>query len=83
MPIFSGEFPETATLRKVEEDGLVPNHFNAPTGHAFLQFWHKMHSVAFFRLRELLLTSTSIGQTFRHLSQWMHFSSSHLTRSSE
>ena len=47
----------------------ICRHLSALTGHSFLHFWQRMHSVAFFRLRESLFTSTFIGQTFKHLPQ--------------
>jgi hypothetical protein len=39
---------------------------------------HRIHSVPLIRLRELSVTSTSIGHTFLHIPQEMHFSLSHL-----
>lgn len=48
-----------------------------------VHLWQRMHSVAFFRLRESLFTSTSIEHTFRHLPHWMHLLSSQWMRSKE
>ena len=46
-------------LRLEQNPCCAKDYFNALTGQAFLHFWHRMHSVAFFRLRELLFTSTN------------------------
>lgn len=53
------------------------------TGHAWIQFMHKIHSVPWSRPRELSNISTSMGQTFLHFPQPTHFSLSCLIRSSE
>ena len=52
-------------------------YYNAPLGQFFTHSRHKIHSVPFRRLRELSVTSTSIGHALRHLPQEMHFSLSH------
>lgn len=43
----------------------------------------RMHSVAFFRFRELSVTSTSIGHILLHFSHETHFSRLHVMRMSE
>ena len=57
--------------------------FRAWRGHASTHAMQRMHSVACFFLRELLGTSTSIGQTCSHLPQETQAFSSTLIRNSE
>lgn len=57
--------------------------FRACLGQLSTHSMHRMHSVPFFRLRLLSVTSTFIGQTLLHFPQETHFVSSTLTRSRE
>ncbi len=55
---------------------------SAPLGQFLTHSMQWMHSVPFFRLRELSVTFTSMGHTRLHFPQEMHFSLSHLIRKS-
>ena len=52
--------------------------YSASFGQLLTHSIHKIHSVPFFRLLELSVTSTSIGQTFLHLPHDTHLLLSHL-----
>ena len=56
---------------------------NAFLGQLLTHSMHSMHSVPYFLVLELSVTSTSIGHTRLHLPQLMHLSFLHLTRSRE
>ena len=51
--------------------------YNAFFGQALAHSKHRMHSVPFFRLRELSVISTSMGHTFLHFPQETHLLWSH------
>ena len=51
--------------------------YSAPFGQFFTHSKQSIHSVPFFRLRELSVASTSIGHTFLHLPQDTHLLLSH------
>ena len=60
-----------------------PYKSKALFGHSLMQFKQSMHSVPFSLFLELSKISTSIGQTFRHLLQFMQEPSSCFTLSNE
>ena len=80
-------FAAEAALSSQGGRGCAPRSLlyahSAFLGQFFTHSRHRIHSVPFFLLRELSVTSTSIGQTRLHLPQLMHFSLSHVTRNSE
>ena len=74
--------PLLAAARHIISLPLMLQCYSAFFGQFFTHSIHKIHSVPFFRLRELSVTSTSIGQTRLHLPQSTHRSFLHLTRNS-
>ena len=52
-------------------------NLNASFGHLSIHSIQRMHSVPFFRFRELSVTSTFIGHTRLHFPHEMHLSLSH------
>ena len=80
-------FAAEAALSSQGGRGCAPRSLlcahSAFLGQFFTHSRHRIHSVPFFLLRELSVTSTPIGQTRLHLPQLMHFSLSHVTRNSE
>ena len=74
--------PLLAAARHIISPPLMPQCYSAFFGQFFTHSIHKMHSVPFFRFRELSVTSTSIGQTRLHLPQSTHRSFLHFTRNS-
>lgn len=60
-----------------------PLIYSASFGQFLMHSRHRIHSVPFFRLLELSVTSTSIGHTFLHLPQDTHLLLSHSIRSNE
>ena len=59
------------------------SYHSASFGQFLTHSMQRMHSVPFFRLLELSVTSTSIGQTRLHFPQEIHLFLSHVTRNRE
>ena len=73
----------TTAVSKPVLDAMLPFYsasicYSASFGQLLTHSIHKIHSVPFFRLLELSVTSTSIGQTFLHLPHDTHLLLSHL-----
>lgn len=71
-------FATAGSLKAVFVLPHKPKAYSAFFGQFFTHSKQRIHSVPFFRFRELSVTSTSIGHTFLHLPQEIHLLLSHL-----